>query len=207
MPKKESALRTMLRCCFNILLLLTLVVKHGDCQLSLATPFNGPNGDTYADGDKFAILTINNPISIQRFDIHMANVTKPVEIWTRSGFPLWNDTTSWTKQWEGNVTGQGQGVPTSLPAISSPIQVAANTTLGMYITVKEYNTSYMYHSSGVAQQSIFASDDNIQIAEGLSQAYIHEKYRDPTRWNGEFSFVRQCEYNVNKKLTWQHCSC
>ena len=132
---------TMLRCCFSILLLLGLVVRQGQCQLSLATTFNGPNGDIYADGDKFAILTMNTPISIQRFDIHMANVTKPVAIWTKSGFPFWNDTTSWTKQWEGNVTGQGQGVLTPLPEISAPIQVSANTTLGLYISVKEYNTS------------------------------------------------------------------
>jgi hypothetical protein len=180
---------TMLRCCFSILLLLGLVVRQGQCQLSLATTFNGPNGDIYADGDKFAILTMNTPISIQRFDIHMANVTKQVAIWTKSSFPFWNDTTSWTKQWEGEVTGQGQGVSTPLPAMSAPIQVSANTTLGLYISVKEYNTSYMYHSTGVAQKSIFASDEYIRIAEGLSQGYIHMKYRQPTRWNGESSIV------------------
>jgi len=180
----------MMRVCSPILLLLSLVVRKGQCQLSLATPFTGPNGDIYADGDKFAILTMNTPISIQRFDIHMANVTKPVAIWTKAGFPSWDDSTSWTKQWEGNVTGQGQGVPTSLPAISTPIQVSANTTLGLYISVKEYNTSYMYHSTGVAQQSIFVSDDNIQIAEGLSQGYIHMEYNQPTRWNGEYRFGR-----------------
>ena len=179
-----------MRVCSSILLLLCLFVRKGQCQQSLATPFTGPNGDIYADGDKFAILTMNTPISIQRFDIHMANVTKPVAIWTKAGFPFWNDTTSWTKQWEGNVTGQGQGVPTSLPAISTPIQVSANTTLGLYISVKEYNTSYMYHSTGVAQQSIFVSDDNIQIAEGLSQGYIHMEYNQPTRWNGEYRFGR-----------------
>lgn len=179
----------MLRCCFSVLLLLGLVVRQGQCQLSLATTFNGPNGDIYADGDKFAILTMNTPISIQRFDIHMANVTKPVAIWTKSGFPSWDDSTSWTKQWEGEVTGQGQGVPTPLPAISAPIQVSANTTLGLYISVKEHNSSYMYHSTGVAQQSIFASDTYIQIAEGLSQGYIHMKYRQPTRWNGESSLI------------------
>ena len=174
-----------MRSCLPVLLLLGLVVRKCHCQQSLATAFNGPNGDIYADGDKFAILTLNSPISIQRFDIHMANVTKPVAIWTKSGFPSWDDSTSWTKQWEGNVTGQGQGTPTSLPAISTPIQVPANTTLGLYISVKEYNTSYMYHSTGVAQQSIFASDEYIQIAEGLSQAYIHMQYKQPTRWNGE----------------------
>ena len=177
----------MLRPCLQVLLLLLgIVVRQCHCQQSLATSFNGPNDDIYADGDKFAILTMNFPISIQRFDIHMADVgAREVEIWTKSGFPFWNDTTSWTKQWEGEVTGKGQGQPTSLPAIQPPIQVAANTTLGLYITLKEYNTSYMFHSTGVAQQSIFASDEYIQIAEGLSQAYIHEQYNQPTRWNGE----------------------
>ena len=155
-------------------------------QQSLATPFNGPNGDIYSDGDKFAIVTLNMPITIERFDIHMANVTKPVEIWTKSGYPFWNDTTSWTKQWEGNVTGQGQGIPTALPYIPTPIQVPSNTTLGLYITVKEFNTSLMYHSTGIAQGSIFRSDQYIQIAEGLSQGYIHEEeYTEPTQWNGE----------------------
>ena len=175
----------MLRFFLPYLLVLTITIKQVHCQRSLVAPFTGPNGDLYSDGDKFAILTKDSPISIQRFDIHMANVTKLVAIWTRSGYPIWDDFSGWTKRWEGNVTGQGQGVPTATPAISPPIQVPANTTLGMYISVKEYNTSYMYHSTGVLERSVFVSDEYIQIVEGLSQGYIHMQYYRPRRWNGE----------------------
>jgi hypothetical protein len=136
---------------------------------SLATPVNGTA--TY-DGDKFTIITKSSPIVIERFDIHMKNVTATIRIRTRTGcknitnewsstnpqpvyfvcgYPedeytdVWDGIPSdWTQIYLGNVTGLGQNVPTPMPAIN--LFVPANTTLGVYITSTKTNGNHLYHT-------------------------------------------------------------
>ena len=172
----------------SIILLLSLVnVNHGQAQstTSLATPFDGPNGDAYADGDKFSIITGSTAVSIERLDIHMAAVTEHVEVWTKDGYPNWWNDNTWTKIWEGTIVGQGQGVATPLPAFSSPIELRANSVLGVYALVDNYSMNEMYHSTGVlGQNEVFLSDDYISIAEGISAWHMHANFQQPTRWNG-----------------------
>ena len=179
----------------SIILLLSLVnVNHGQAQstTSLATPFDGPNGDAYADGDKFSIITGSTAVSIERLDIHMAAVTEHVEVWTKDGYPNWWNDNTWTKIWEGTIVGQGQGVATPLPAFSSPIELAANSVLGVYALVDNYSMNEMYHSTGVlGQNEVFVSDSYISIAEGISAWHMHANFQQPTRWNGKSVLIRK----------------
>ena len=169
--------------------LLSSLVKRGQCA-SLVTPFTGPNADPYADGDKFTILTGSSEVLIERFDIHMRNVTTAVQIWTRNTYPAYSNTNDYTKRWEGNVTGLGQGVATPMPAFN--LLVAANSTLGVYVTTKTASMNHIFHSSGTLDKKVFASDDYISICEGLSSKYFHGIYRVPTKWNGESQLIMMC---------------
>ena len=180
----------------SIIILLSLVKQA--LTESLATSFDGPNGDNFADGDKFSIITGSTAVSIERFDIHMAAVTKTVEIWTKDGYPNWWNDNTWTKIWEGTIVGQGQGVATPLPALSSPIEVAANSVLGVYTLLDDYAGNNMYHSTGVlGQNQVFVSDSYISIGEGISSWHMHANFQQPTRWNGKSShFISILALNI-----------
>lgn len=175
----------MMRFLRAVVLFLGLVKRGQSQSASLGTPFTGPNTDLYADGDKFAIKTNNSEVLIERFDIHLRNVTVDMQVWTRNGFPLATNQGDWTIRWTGNVTGLGKGVATPLPAFN--LLVPKNYTLGVYVTTKTQSQNHMFHSTGVKQKDVFASDDYISIMEGLSQKYFHGIYSQPTRWNGKRS--------------------
>ena len=176
----------MIRLLHAIVVLLG-VIKHGESQseFSLTTQFDGPNNDAFADSDKFSILTGDTAVSIERFDIHMTATTQNVQVWTKLGYPVWWDDGTYTKVWEGTIVGQGQGVATPLPSFSPPIELAANSILGVFLLVDEQDGDYLYHSTGTnGDTQDFVSDGTISITEGISQRYFHDAFHVPTRWNG-----------------------
>ena len=174
----------MIRLLHAIVVLLG-IIKHGESSFSLTTQFNGPNGDINNDSDKFSIVSGSTAVKIEQFDIHMAATTKHVEVWTRSGYPKWWDDGTYTKIWEGTIVGQGQGVATPLPSFSPPIELAANSILGVFLLVDEQDGDYLYHSTGTnGDTQDFVSDGTISITEGISQRYFHDAFHVPTRWNG-----------------------
>jgi hypothetical protein len=61
-----------------VVLFLSLVKRMQ--SLSLGTPFDGPNNDPQSDGDRFSILTGSSAILLERFDVHMRNVTATVQV-------------------------------------------------------------------------------------------------------------------------------
>jgi len=160
------------------------LVRRGHSE-SLSTAFTGPNDDIWSDGDKFAIVTGDTSVTIDNFDIHMAEVTEDVQIWMTEGFFGWSYV--WDKHSKiltETVTGLGQGVATPLPAFSPPIQILANSTVGFYVTLADADGDNMYHSDGVLENTVFASDANIGITEGMSHRHFMAQYHRPTRWNG-----------------------
>jgi hypothetical protein len=173
----------MTRFLWAVVLFLSLV-KRGQ-SLSLGTPFDGPNGDPQSDGDRFSILTGSSAILLESFDVHMRNVTATVQVWTRTGFPPYTNPYDFVKRWEGNITGLGQGVATPLPAFN--LHVPANHTLGVYVTSKTIKGKDMFHSNGTLVNAVFANDTHISICEGSSTQYIHNVFKVPTKWNGEWS--------------------
>jgi len=156
-------------------------------SLSLSTPFTGPNSDLYADGDKFGIVTGDSAVTIESFDIHMAAVTETVQVWIRHGnYPDYPNTNTMTKVFDSVVVGQGQGNATPLPAFDPPIELAANTILGIYTLVDNYQGNDMYHSDGLLNPfDVFQTDSYISITEGISQWSPHNSFQvTSTRWNG-----------------------
>jgi hypothetical protein len=164
--------QSMTRFLWAVVLFFSLV-KRGR-SLSLGTPFDGPNHDPYSDGDRFSIQTGSFAILLERFEIHMRNVTATVQVWTRTGFPPYNNPGDFVKRWEGNITGLGQGVATQIHAFNLP--VAANHTLGVYVTSKTKYGKHMFHSNGTLGNKVFANDTYISICEGSSAEYYHGIY-------------------------------
>ena len=174
----------------RLLLLIAVVcvqVRFGHTA-SLTTAFDGPNGDAYADGDKFSILTGDTPVTINSLDIHMGEVTATVQVWLNpEGFYDWMYKSGvHTLTYDATVTGLGQGVATPLPAFSPPIEIPAHSNLGFYVTLNNSGGGNMYHSDGVSQNSVFASNDHISVTEGISQKHFSAQYHKPTRWNGVY---------------------
>jgi hypothetical protein len=178
-----SGNRNMTRFRWAVVLFLSLV-KRGQC-FSLRAPFDGPNNDPYSDGDRFSILTGNSAILLERFDVHMRNVTATVQVWTRTGYPPYTNPNDFVKRWEGSIIGLGQGVATPLPAFN--LAVAANHTLGVYVTSKTRYGKDMFHSNGTLANKVFANDTYISVCEGSSAEDYHGRYKVPTKWNGEWS--------------------
>ena len=172
-----------MRFLWAVILFLSLV-KQMEC-LSLGTPFDGPNNDPQSDGNRFLILTGNSAILLERFDVHMRDVTATVQVWTRTGYPPYTNPGDFVKRWEGSITGLGQGIATPLPAFN--LIVPANHTLGVYVTSKTRYGKDMFHSNGTLVNKVFANDTHISICEGSSAEYYHNLFKVPTKWNGEWS--------------------
>ena len=176
----------MMHLLHSITLFLALV-RPAYCAESLTTTFTGPNDDLYSDGDKFSILTGATPVTIERFDIHMAAITVQIFVYCKWGYTGWDYESGYWMVDEWTVTGLGQGVATPLPAFSSPIQMPANSNLGCYVTLNDKRNNNMYHSDGSGTaNAVFASDGNIEITEGLSQWHFMSQWQGDTRWNGEY---------------------
>ena len=82
------------------------------------------------------------------------------------------------------VTGQGQGVPTLLPAFSTPIDIQPNSSHTFYTTGTQEPLS-IYYTDGSSLHSTFVSDAYISILEGYSVRFPIRSETYPTQWNGK----------------------
>ena len=162
--------------------LFLVLVRHGH-SASLATPFTGPNADQYSDGDKFSILTGDTPVTIEQFEVHMAEITCDAAIWFKWGYQDWGYEHIYWRAWEGSVTGLGQGVATPLPVLDPPVEIPANSNLGVYLTLKDErannskNRSDPFHFStyriSLLTHNMFTAFSFLRNINSVSQRWSH----------------------------------
>ncbi|MEO6166698.1 MAG: GEVED domain-containing protein [Chitinophagales bacterium] len=140
-------------------------------------------GGNIADGSMFDITAINT-IVITGFDGHIGSgQTSDLEIYYKKGSyeGFESDAEAWTFFGaENSVAGQGIGIPTPYP-FEINLTIPAGYTYSFYITSKTNIINYTY---GTLEGNVFASDDNIKVAEGNAIAYPFGSVTEPVQWNG-----------------------
>ena len=137
------------------------------------------------DGNIFEIKTKDYPVSIERIDVHMAATTVPIAVWYRpdNQSPVYVET--YQNAIDTDITGNGQGVLTPLPAFDSPIVLEAQSTYTFYITASKNGVEALYYGMGTELGKTFVSDDFLDVTEGYAMRYSFSSPAFPRQWNGE----------------------
>ena len=127
-------------------------------------------------------------MSIEQLAIHMDTNTVNIDVWHHPGASTGVYVESYEQAFEEYVTGQGQGVPTLLPAFSTPIEIPAYSTHTFYTSGTQHPLS-IFFSYGSSLHSTFASDSNIEVKEGWSVRFPFNTPESPTQFNGKGNLI------------------
>ncbi|KAL7520258.1 hypothetical protein ACHAWX_004992 [Stephanocyclus meneghinianus] len=111
-----------------------------------------------------------------------------IEVYTRPGVIVTNNNDNgWFLVQTAQVTGQGKGLPTSLPDFTYPVAMPANSKQSFYVTSSDGAGDVWY---GLGQQlgQAYATDDNLSLLEGYSVSYRFVASSGPRRWNGNVRY-------------------
>ncbi|HUM47036.1 MAG TPA: GEVED domain-containing protein, partial [Chitinophagales bacterium] len=151
----------------------------------LPTTFIGGNA---GDGNMFDITAINT-IVITGFEGHLGlGQISNVELYYKKGSyqGYENDATAWIFFGaQNNIAGEGIGVPTPYP-FNLNLTIPAGTTYSFYITSTSPVIHYTY---GTNSGSVFASDNNLLVAEGNVISYPFGTAGEPVEWNGMIHYT------------------
>ncbi len=152
---------------------------------TLSTTFAGGNGNA---GNMFDITALN-PIVINAFEGHI-NGNGYIKIYYEAGTFAGSETTpgAWTLADSVMVTSAGPGVPTYIN-IAMSISIAAGQTYGFYFTGNNTGASVAY-TNGTTQGAVFSSNADLEIKEGIGNAYPFGPTFTPRVWNG---IVHYCD--------------
>ena len=124
-------------------------------------------------------------ITIREFNIHTEEtLIVGVEVYTKpdshSGFE--QDDASWFSIGDTTVEGKGAGLETKLPEFSFlPVVIFEDSVQAFYITL---TTPYMLYTNGLQFGSVYASNDDLAILEGVGVSYAFGAFYSPRTWNG-----------------------
>jgi hypothetical protein len=151
-----------------------------DCgSRTLETTFVGGNG---SDGNMFKVQTLRD-IAITGFTIHnTAAGTITVKIFEKSGdyvgFEL--DSAAWNLIHEETLTGSGQGSPTALSNLDSPVFISGGATHSFYIR----STGGMRYTNGGTEGTLFVENTDLSFYEGKGVSGEFGGTFSPRVWNG-----------------------
>ena len=153
---------------------------------SLTTTFAGGNGQA---GNMFDIVA-TTAVTVTGFDVHIgATTAETVEIYTKAGSHVGFETnaSAWTLIATVNVTGQGAGNPTPLPANVIAVPIAAGQSQSFYVTLST-GTDIDY-TNGTSVGNVLASDASITVLEGVGKAYPFAGTFTTRNWNGTVQYT------------------
>ncbi len=147
-----------------------------------------------ADGCMFEIRAKDNPVLIEAFHVHMFSKTDNVAVYYRPGQVDYRYDESYQLIYEApNVEGAGKGHATNLPPFNPPVVVNPGTPMTFYVSVT--NTSWeaanLYYTEGEGSGTVMASDNNINVIEGMATNYPWRGYALDVRWNGYIHYRLQ----------------
>ena len=140
-----------------------------------------------ADGNMFEIMAKDKPVLIEAFHINMDAKTDNVAVYYRPGHVDYRYDESYQLIYEAtNVVGRGKGLATALPPFIPPILITPGTSYTFYVTVTTTGGGNLWYSwdEGSSSGTVMASDDNINIIEGMASGYPWSGYALNRRWNG-----------------------
>lgn len=133
----------------------------------------------------FEIRAKDQSVLIERFDINMDAATDPVQVYYRLGAVDYIYDDSYKLIYGGDITGNGKGVATPLPAFTSPVLVSPGSPVTFYVTVAKHDGANVWYSNGVGSGTTYASDDNINLIEGYASGYPWKAHALDRQWNGK----------------------
>ncbi len=142
---------------------------------------------TSADGCMFEIRAKDNPVLIEAFHVHMTRKTDNVAVYYRPGHVDYRYDDSYQLIYEApSVAGAGKGLATLLPPFDPPVVVNPGTPITFYVSVTN-NTSEganLWYTEGEGSGTIMASDNNINVIEGMASGYPWKWHVMNRKWNG-----------------------
>lgn len=151
-----------------------------------ATAYNSNNGQR---GCMFNILATNT-ITITCFDANIyAGTTANYEIYYKSGTFVGSETNTGDWTLAGVATGltsAGNNIPTPLP-IPINVTINAGQTYGFYVT-NDFGGGMSY-TSGVAANTVLASDANFTLSGGVGKSYPFGLTFSFREFNGTVNYV------------------
>lgn len=133
----------------------------------------------------FEMQAKDKPVLIERFDINMDAMDDSIAVYYRTGTVdyVYDDSYKLILLVDSQ-SGAGQGSVTSLPPFSSPVLLTPGTPLTFYVTCTTQDGANLWYDEGVGSGTTYASDDNINIIEGMASGYPWRGYALDRRWNG-----------------------
>lgn len=138
---------------------------------------------TLADGNIFEVRAKGKHVSVVRLDINMDAALGTVEVWSRPGDMVPNDDGGWFLLKSFDITGQGKGNITSLPAFEFPIVIPPGSKQSFYVTTTSENAD-LWYSVGELLGSAYASNKNLEVLDAYAVGYYFKGIAQPRRWNG-----------------------
>eukprot|EP00986_Skeletonema_menzelii_P006411 scaffold2429_cov149-Skeletonema_menzelii.AAC.3 len=183
--------------------LITLALTRMDTALAQTQSVStGFTGIWQADGNMFEIAAKDKPVLIERFDINMDAMTDSIAVYYRTGHVDYVYDDSYKQiLFVGRLAGAGQGSVTSLPPFSSPVLLTPGTPLTFYVTCTTKDGANLWYDDGVGSGTTYASDDNINIIEGMASGYPWRGYALDRRWNGVVYYSLQSSSSPTESPT------
>ena len=153
----------------------------------ITTTYEGGSGEA---GNMFDVHSHSSTITIANFHIHTSSTsTEIVEIYTRksSHVNFERRPSAWTLIGEFSFKGQGYGTPTILPSNQmTPVTIEAQQTQSFYITLQ--NSNHMVYTIGNGDP-IVASNNHLDVMEGVGKGYLFRGTVANRRWNGAIEYT------------------
>lgn len=146
----------------------------------ITTTFAGGNGQS---GNMFDVNVFGNDLLVTSLDLHIGtNTSQTVELYLKSGSWIGSETTpgDWTLIDTQVVTGAGAGSPTSVDFLD--FLLPKNATTALYVTLT--TSTDIDYTNGTAVGSVFASNADLAILEGVGKASSFGATFTPRVWNG-----------------------
>ena len=159
---------------------------------TITTTYEGGSGEA---GNMFDVInSSSSTITITNFHIHTSSTsTETVEIYTRKGSHVNYERrpSAWTLIGEFSFTGQGYGTPTILPNNNNqmtPVTMEAHQqSQSFYITLQ--NSKHMVYTIGNDDPTIVASNNHLDVMEGVGKGYLFRGTIANRRWNGAIEYT------------------
>lgn len=164
-------------------------VNDYDCNCfpgSITTTFAAGNSQS---GNMFDVVALKS-VEIQGVSVHMTSGTATIEVYYRPGSYVGfeNSSAGWTLAGTAaNVVAAGSGQPTPVP-LNLSIPIPAGQTYALYITRTSGSLSY---TNGTTVGSVYTSNQDIQVREGLGKGYPFGANNSPRVFNGILHY-EQC---------------
>ena len=154
-------MRRYFPCLRSFIVVIVLFIKiTSSAPSSLTTEFLS---QTSQNGNMFDIESVSSSdLYIYSMDLHVREVSLEFyEIYVKEdGF---GSGSSWKLHACAELNGMGQNLPSSLPEGGMvPILIKEGEVLGMYVTLKDFE-SHLYYSFGLLIGDVFVENDDLRI--------------------------------------------